>query len=79
MRGGKSIPLKANTDASIQIAYDIVKDSLGDQRYQINYQGSQSNQARLNATGSASQNACSVLRALMQAKSAGRSAMIESR
>jgi LPS-assembly protein len=27
-------------DASIQIAYDIVKDSLGDQRYQINYQGS---------------------------------------
>jgi LPS-assembly protein len=27
-------------DASIQIAYDIANDSLGDQRYQINYQGS---------------------------------------
>jgi len=27
-------------DASVQIAYDIVNDSLGDQRYQINYQGS---------------------------------------
>ena len=27
-------------DASIQIAYDIVNDSIGDQRYQINYQGS---------------------------------------
>jgi hypothetical protein len=26
-------------DASIQIAYDIANDSLGDQRYQINYQG----------------------------------------
>jgi LPS-assembly protein len=27
-------------DASVQIAYDIVNDSIGDQRYQINYQGS---------------------------------------
>jgi LPS-assembly protein len=27
-------------DASIQIAYDIANESLGDQRYQINYQGS---------------------------------------
>ncbi len=27
-------------DASIQIAYDIVNGSMGDQRYQINYQGS---------------------------------------
>jgi len=27
-------------DASVQIAYDIANDSLGDQRYQINYQGS---------------------------------------
>jgi LPS-assembly protein len=27
-------------DASFQIAYDIANDSLGDQRYQINYQGS---------------------------------------
>jgi LPS-assembly protein len=27
-------------DASVQIAYDIVSDSIGDQRYQINYQGS---------------------------------------
>jgi len=27
-------------DASFQIAYDIVSDSIGDQRYQINYQGS---------------------------------------
>jgi len=27
-------------DASIQIAYDIANDSLGDQRYQVNYQGS---------------------------------------
>jgi LPS-assembly protein len=27
-------------DGSIQIAYDIANDSLGDQRYQINYQGS---------------------------------------
>ena len=27
-------------DASFQIAYDIVNDSIGDQRYQINYQGS---------------------------------------
>ena len=26
--------------ASLQIAYDIVSDSIGDQRYQINYQGS---------------------------------------
>ena len=27
-------------DASVQIAYDIVNDTIGDQRYQINYQGS---------------------------------------
>jgi len=27
-------------DASFQIAYDIANDSLGDQRYQVNYQGS---------------------------------------
>ena len=27
-------------DASVQIAYDIVNNELGDQRYQINYQGS---------------------------------------
>jgi LPS-assembly protein len=27
-------------DATIQIAYDIANDSLGDQRYQVNYQGS---------------------------------------